>query len=52
MTTYLGSNNLTFEIIIGFDNVAPFLDQENNMKTFDFSKLYFLRIFGILSFGH
>ena len=37
--SYLGPINLTFEIIIGFDNVISFLNQGNNMKTFEISKL-------------
>ena len=37
--SYLGPINLTFEIIIGFDNVISFLNQGNNVNTFEISKL-------------
>ena len=37
--SYLGPNNLTFKIIIGFDNVISFLNQGNNVNTFEISKL-------------
>ena len=37
--SYLGPNNLTFKIIIGFDNVISFLNQGNNVNTFEIYKL-------------